>query len=589
MPLFKKESLDLLKQKIDLIEVLSPYVNFTRSGAAYKALCPFHEEKTPSFIIQSGDTHYHCYGCGAHGDAISFLMINQKMGFVEAVRLLAEKFNIELESDNLEREEGLISKSLLKDALDTASRFYNFYLLHAEDGKGALKYLYERGFGLDFINRFQIGLAPWREQLFQKVMKEKSIDRPVLESCGLVKSNGARISDFFSDRIMIPILDVMGRTIGFSARKYKDSSFGPKYINTPETVLFKKSKLLFGLNYSRKRIAKERKVIIVEGQFDALRLIENGFDYTVAAQGTAFGPEQVKELLALGVNRVLLCLDGDLAGEEASLKIGNFFQREAVEVLVVRLGEDLDPDELLIKKGPVYFEGLLKQAKGFLNFLVDKYSKTVDASTPSGKNELVGTIAAIVKDWQQPLLIHESLKELSKLTATPEISFVEESLASAQKLKDNFENINYDHALESDLLRWFLFGSGKEEYFLAIAKKNLMPAFFRCPLCQKLYDRILKSFDDGKKLDLFDLAENIGEEEALFLKEILGKKINFEKAEELFISTIQKILDRRWLEEREAIKNQIHSGMLSQEEAFVLAKKFDDIKKKRPQVIGVCS
>src|SRR5581483_4197855 len=321
--MFTKESLEQLRQRIDLADVLSTHLSLQRSGSSYKALCPFHEEKTPSFIIQKGGSHYHCFGCGAHGDAIAFLMTHVKMGFSEAVESLAERFQVTLEKNEEPLGEKGPSKAHLKQALDLASQLYHYLLLHSADGQVALRYLYERGIDLDFIQKFQVGFAPRQGDILMRYLRAHSIDERIQEIAGLISiSQSGRVRDFFCERIIFPIRDALGAVIGFSARKFKEETFGGKYINTPETPLFKKSRVLFGLSYCRSRIAKETKAIIVEGQVDCLRLIHAGFNYTVAGQGTAFGEEHVRELLHLGVKKIYLALDGDSAGQEAAVKIG---------------------------------------------------------------------------------------------------------------------------------------------------------------------------------------------------------------------------------------------------------------------------
>ena len=219
---------------------------------------------------------------------------------------------------------------------------------------------------------------------------------------------------------MIPIRDAVGAVIGFSGRKYKADTFGGKYVNTPETILFKKSKVLFGLSYCRKTIAKERKALIVEGQIDALRLIDLGFDWTVAGQGTAFGEDHVKELVHLGVRSVYLAFDGDTAGQEAAFKVGHLFSKEGVEVNVLSLPEKCDPDLMLMEKGPDEWKKIVETSGDYLSFMVRYFSKSINANTPAGKNELVLTIAKKIREWDHPLMIHESLRKLAKIANTPE-------------------------------------------------------------------------------------------------------------------------------------------------------------------------
>ncbi len=214
MPIFSKESLETLRQKIDLVDVLSSHIDLKRAGASYKALCPFHDEKSPSFMVQKGDTHYHCFGCGAHGDAISFLMTYQKMNFNDAVESLAQRFSVPLEI--VEGEAKGPNKAVLKEALDLASRFFHFYLLHTDEGHEALRYLYSRGLDLPFIQHFQIGLSPKAPGALRKVLHSKFVRDETLQEVGLIvpgKEGGWR--DFFHERITFPICDASGAVIGF--------------------------------------------------------------------------------------------------------------------------------------------------------------------------------------------------------------------------------------------------------------------------------------------------------------------------------------------------------------------------------------
>ncbi len=587
MGTFSRTSLELLRSRIDLIEVLSPYLKLQRSGAAYKGICPFHDEKTPSLIIQKGDSHYHCFGCGAHGDAIQFLMTHLRMSFVEAVENLADRFHVQLEEEQDSNQPKGPPKAALKDALERACQFYQFYLLHSLEGHAALDYLYSRGITLDFIHTFQLGLAPKIPQLFLKVMWEQKISNAILEEAGLFTKG----REFFSDRITIPIRDAGGAVIGFSARKYKSDTFGGKYINTSETTLFKKSKVLFGLSFSRKTIAKDRRALIVEGQIDALRLIYSGFNWAVAGQGTAFGEDQAKELIQLGVRQVYLALDGDIAGQEASVKIGNIFQKEGIEVLVVQLPEKCDPDLMLQEKGPEEWQKRLEEAVDYLTFLVAHMSKTINTQSPAGKNELVQSIAKRIREWDHPLMVHESLRKLARLTQTPEsIIGAPEQNAPQIYIKRSasvtFTEVDPDRILEADLLRWlFLMGESCPN-LITLAKLNLNSEHFRLSASRSLFEKYLKAVEENKPRDLLTLAIDLEQaEQQLFMAEILQKRVNREKAESCFIETVQRMLERHWMHSREEIKLKIYSGTCSEQEVLELARKFDQIKKLRPQVV----
>ena len=590
MPLYTKESLDLLRQRIDLPDVISAHIDLKKTGANFKALCPFHEEKTPSFIINRGDHHYHCFGCGAHGDAIAFLMNHLKMGFTEAVESLAERFGVVLERDDKVENTGP-SKTLLKEALQLASRFYHFMLLHSEEGLPALHYLYKRGIDLEFIQRFEIGFAPRHRSALYKILKGKELSDQVLQTAGLlsIAEDGTK-RDFFSDRILFPIRDGMGSVIGFSGRKFKEETFGGKYINTSETPLFKKSHVLFGLSYSRKTITKEKKALVVEGQIDCLRLIQEGFDYTVAGQGTAFGEGHVRELLNLGVQTVYLALDGDTAGEEAAVKIGDLFQKKGIEVWVVSLPPKQDPDTLLRERGAAWFSERLQKPIDYLTFLVEKLSKSNNLDSPSGKNALTENIAEKIRAWEHPVMVHESLRKLAQLVQVPEdlvgVGAVQQTVVRKEGKLQGKEGVDPDKILETDLLRiLFLAGEATDRLF-SIAKTNLLPSHLRVGICQRLYTIFLASYQNGDATDLLSCAAGLEQAaEGDIVLDIMSRKFQLEKAEEALTQTIKRILQRNWMEEREAIKLKIHSGKLEEDEALELAKQFDALKRQVPEVI----
>ncbi len=582
MALYTQESLDNLRSKVNLVEVIHSHVPLKRSGATHKALCPFHEEKTPSFQVQAGDDHYHCFGCSAHGDAIAFLMNHLKMSFVEAVESLAERFGVMLDKAEGDNQKRGPEKTLLKESLELACRFYLTLLLHTEEGHRALQYLYRRGIDLDFIRFFRLGYAPEMRNALTTLAKGEGHREDVLISSGLMTERGR---DFFSERITFPITDPFGAVIGFSARKLKEETFGGKYINTPETPLFKKSHILFGLSYCRQRIAKERKAIIVEGQIDALRLIHAGLNITVAAQGTAFGEGHVKLLADLGVNQIYLAMDGDSAGKSAAATIGNLFQKKGIGVSVVTLPENSDPDSFVRSQGLDAFESLLTSARDYLTFLVDYTSTDIDLSDPSQKNEHLRKLTDQIRTWEEPVMIHESLRKISQLTAVPE-SVVGVGATPQPHFIRRFglagkQQVDPDRVLETDLLRWLILQ--KDPRLIEIARLNIAPDLFRNPLCQRIYSRFMQT--DGPR-DLIALGSILeSEEEQQLLTEVVQKKVNPQKAEEGLVEVIHRLLIRKWMEEREGIKTKIQSGTCTDEEVLQLAKAFDEIKKSQPTVV----
>ncbi len=592
MGVYSKKSLELLREKINLVELISSYISLKSVGATYKGLCPFHEEKTPSFVIQKSQSYYHCFGCGAHGDAIAFLMSYMKMSFVEAIEMLAERFSVHLEQVDWETKGKEIQKTSLRQCLEMAAVLFHFYLLYTDEGHEGLKYLYNRGIDLDFIHLFKIGFSPQRGDILQKVMKRNHFKEESLREVGLLKRDRfGRERPFFSGRIMFPIQDAFGHIIGFSARKIREETFGAKYINTGETPLFKKSKTLYGLSFSRRCIAKEKKVLIVEGQIDALRLIQEGFDMTVASQGTAFGQEHVKLLLEIGVMVVYLAFDGDLAGKEASLKVGQLFQKEGCEVFIIDLPNGGDPDTLLRQEGPKAFLKRMDRSKDYLTFLISHLSEKIDLHSPSQKNQLIKTLEEQIQSWNYPLMVHEGLRKVAKMMDVPEElmglkkEIIEPHVWIKRQLSISEVGVDPNRVLETDLLRWLFLECSSHKRILEIIKQNISPKDFRIDLCRRLFSLYFECLERKEKTDLLQLANHLeSAEEQLLFSEIVQKKINTEKAEEGLIETITKLLQRQWMEKREKIRIQIQSGKFSEEKISELVKSFDEIKTKPPSI-----
>lgn len=592
MGLFSKRCLEELRDKVDLSEVISSYIDMKRAGASYKGLCPFHNEKSPSFIVQKGDTHYHCFGCGAHGDAMSFLMNYLKLTFVEAVEMLAGKFGVALEyEEGSQKNEGPDLKPL-KHALNLTKELFHFHLLHTDEGHHALDYLYKRGLDLSFIEMFQIGLAPKNEALTMAFYRDKKIPKDVLMTSGLVKeSKMGKLYPFFSSRVMFPIEDISGNTIGFSGRSIDPEARGGKYINTPETPLFKKSKLLYGLNYSRKRIAKDQKAIIVEGQIDALRLIQEGLNLTVAGQGTAFGSGHVDGLKKLGVKHVYIAFDGDTAGRAASVKVGQLFQKVGVEVSVARFKDNEDPDTVLSERGLDDLMDILKNATPYIQFLVEELSGEEKAQTPAGKNRLATKACEMIRSWDHPLMIHEALKELATLLDVPE-EFVNPDYKSKPKPlppkppQKPTGKLNGNRVLECDLIRWlFVMVEEDRDNVIKLIDENVKDKIFRDEACKKLFLHMFEAVKQGKTFDIFDLSQMVEKEDQILIDQIVKKRVNIERTRAGVTLAIEKILEREWMIEREEIKSKIQKGDGSEEEILDLAKKFDEIKKNKPKVV----
>lgn len=560
MTFISKQSVEALKDKIDLVDVISSFIKLTRSGSHYKAHCPFHHEKSPSFSIGAGDRAYHCFGCGAHGDAISFLMEYSKLSFKEALSYLAQKYQVTLEEDKGD-EGSRVSKNRIKEALSLAEEFYHFCLLYTQQGEKALSYAFERSLNRALIEQFKLGYSP-KNGALSKFLQAQGIDFETMADAGLLHFE--KKTDFFFDRFMIPIHDSMGACIGFSARKLDPDSFGGKYINTPETAVFKKSHVLFGLKCSRAKIIKDKKALVCEGQIDAMRLIYEGYDYTVASQGTAFGQAHVEMLKKLGVTQVYLAFDGDHAGVQAAIKVGELFMKEQMSVHVLSLPMGQDPDSFLLEKGKKAFDELLSSSQSFLEFLYESLKINYDLSEPSEKNRLITELKNRIFEFKDPVLIHESLKRLAQLADIPERVLGLSSYRPSNRQAPIDFVIDKDQIADQDVLRFFY-----------LAKLQNLP-------CVKLFTLNVLEFASQKAQALFEAILNAPTLETIpFMSsldpllhedfEALFKtKVNRLKLEEGAKGVVYKLLERSWLKQRQALGERIQNTPDEQQQKQLL-------------------
>jgi DNA primase len=342
----------------DMIEVVGARTQLRRVGARYTGLCPFHEERTPSFSVNPQDKLYYCFGCGKGGDVISFVRETEQLDFAQAVEWLAERYRVtlEYEESSPRQEAARARRERLLSLLEQATSFYERYLWEAGTAEAARAYLRGRGLGEDVCREYRLGLAPGGATLGRKA-REKGFTPQELAAAGLVNRRG---NDYFSSRLVFPLADARGRVLGFQARKLReDDPLKAKYVNSPEGELFRKGNLLYGLDRARSAITKQDRGIVVEGNPDVLALRQAGLDAVVASMGTALTERQLRELSRL-TRRIFLCFDADAAGEEATLRGMELAVRQGFDVRVVALPEGTDPAD-----DPTNFEERLGKAEPY--------------------------------------------------------------------------------------------------------------------------------------------------------------------------------------------------------------------------------
>ena len=418
-----------VKSKLSVVDVVGETVTLKKAGTTYKGLCPFHGEKTPSFVVTPGRESWHCFGCGKGGDIFSFVMERDSLSFPEALRTLAGKAGVEID-ERTKRED--IRRKRLRGVLDTAIAFYHAVLTGSKTGKPALDYLRGRGFTDATIETYQLGWAPAGWDVMARQLQAKRDIRPEeLVEVGLASPSqrGRGVIDKFRARVIFPIRDQNGNAVGLGGRLLEGE--GPKYLNSPATPLFDKSRTLYLIDKAKGPIRRAgNQAVIVEGYTDALMAHQAGFENVVASLGTALTPNQIG-LLTRYANRIALAYDVDPAGEKAGTLgvtalaglIGQLQGDDSgvklEDVRVVRLPDGKDPDEVL-RESPADWEASIAKAKPLVEFLIGHHAARHDIKTPTGRMGFIDAVMPAIRDIADPLRRDEALQEVRRVSGVEE-------------------------------------------------------------------------------------------------------------------------------------------------------------------------
>ncbi len=504
-----------IREKIDIVALISEYLTLKKAGRNFKAVCPFHNEKTPSFVISPERQIWHCFGCGKGGDCFTFLMEYENLEFPEALRILAKKAGIELKDFSFNKgTQG--KKEKIFNLNDKANKFYSYLLTNHSIGKKALNYLLEkRKISKNLISSFEIGFSPSLGSSLSDFLIKKGLKKEDLKEAGLSFEIRGKTVDFFKGRLMFPLKDHRGNIVGFSARLLEEKSDGPKYINTKETEAYHKGELFFGLDRAKEEIKKQNQAIIVEGEFDVISLVKEGIKNVVAIKGTALTENQVM-LLSRFCSKVTLCLDQDEAGFEAMKRSLIFLERRGLTTTVIVLNDAKDPDEA-IKKDPISFKKALKNDIGIYDYLIEKIVLRNDKQKIEGKknitDELLPLISQIsneiVKEHYLKLLsktIDVSIESLQKQLDKIQTGIKEEEVKVFRKSKKNRREI-----LEEYLLAIIIQHENAKELYLK-AKEVLKAYEFEVLAVKKIIDQLGIYFKNLNEFDQKKFANGLPKE-----------------------------------------------------------------------------
>ncbi len=372
---------DELRQRLSLVDVISRRVPLTKKGQNYWGCCPFHNEKTPSFAVNEDKGFYHCFGCGEHGDIISFVMKSENLEFKEAIKELADMAGLKMPEFKQKSAEQIAAEENYVKITERATQIYQD-LLYKDAGKHALEYIKNRGFNDEMIKKYRIGYAP-KNNIISSTFN--NINRDKLTATGLVRIGDYGPYDFFRDKLMFPIFNAHGQIVAFSGRSLDGSE--PKYINTSDTELFHKRQTIFGFNFARESIHRNNRSIVVEGQIDAIQMQVHGFGETVAPLGTSLTEDHIA-ILCKSNRNITFCFDGDNAGQKAAVRACTLvlpFLRDNSDVKFAFVSGGKDPDEILKKYGADAMKKIIDNATPLIDFLWEFANKNFLINTPGGR------------------------------------------------------------------------------------------------------------------------------------------------------------------------------------------------------------
>lgn len=538
-----EQFIDDLVARSDIADVVSSYVHLTRKGSNLWGLCPFHNEKTPSFSVSPDKQIYHCFGCGKGGGVISFVMEMENLPFVDAVKLLAKRAGLEVPESG-ENEAYRKKRARLLELSKDAARFYHDYLT-GPGGQRVRDYIAQRQISPRTATRFGLGAAPDQWDALTKAMTAKGYTKMDLIDAGLaVAGKNGGIYDKFRARLMLPVIDVRGEVVGFTSRILPGEE-GAKYLNTPETTLFKKGRLIYALNFAKN--TKRPNLVLVEGNIDVITLHQAGFDNVVATMGTALTEEHAR-ILARYTKELVLCYDNDAAGKQSTDRVLNILKHADLSVRVLQLpnaydaeGKPVkqDPDDFIKKFGPAAFEKCLNGSAGQNDYRLDSLQARHDLSDEEGRlaylKEAVATVAALESPIEREIygnkaaaaagisaaaMAQEVARYRKDKTWQARRTQAKKDLSPATQLQPKVRQLRYDNIrsarAEEGVIRLLFL-----EPALLEQTGGLLPEQFSSPLLGRIYALLRQRHSQGLSLQPGTLAGDLTAEEMGHLTGIL--------------------------------------------------------------------
>ena len=565
-----EEVINEIKYRNDIESVINPYVNLKRRGKNLVGLCPFHNEKTPSFTVYPENGSFYCFGCGAGGDVFTFTKLIENLDYIEAVKLLAERSGVELPQDGYDDSMQRLRNTIYEINRETA-RFYHSYLMSPE-GRWGLEYFTGRGLSLSTIKHFGLGAAPdsWDALINHLKSKGYSI-ADMLQANVIAKSQRGTYYDRFRKRAMFPIINIRGRVIGFSGRAMPgEDKAGGKYVNTSDTPVYKKSENLFAMNFAKN--CCEERIILVEGNMDVIALHQAGFENTVAALGTSFTGEQAK-LLTKYTKEIVLTLDADAAGQKAVRRAGEILKNTGLNVRVVVLPDAKDPDEFIKKHGAARFAALLEGAQSEIEYRLLTAVQGVDTETDDGRLQYLkraAEILAAVPDSMTRDLYIGRLSDkygVSRTALGDRVDSLRKSEAKKREKKEISELISprYTSTDINPERRQYPAVAAAEESVIAVlfrhpdlfdaARQELAPDKMLTLLNRRIYTVLCELLGSGRDPDISYFGEGFSSAEMGYIVSLVNSEKGGKNALTVLKDSIKVILDENMRVSSGDVKN----------------------------------
>lgn len=549
-PLFSDAVITEVLDRSNIIDVIGSYMPLKRAGRNHKACCPFHPEKTPSFVVSADKQIYHCFGCGAGGNALSFIMQYEKVNFREALEMLAQRSGIPLpvpDKTDFEKNRENLSKNLYS-LYAKATDFYHTNLLTSPEAQSGRAYLKKRGISKETAYRFKLGFAAPGWETLLTHFKSQGTTLTEIEKSGLcVAREEGGYYDRFRNRIIFPITDIKDRVVGFGARVLDNTL--PKYINSPETAIYTKGKNLFGLNLTKDAIRTQDQVIVVEGYLDMIVPFEAGIKNIVASLGTALTTDQIK-LIKRFTNNIIMLYDADLAGELATLRALELLIKEDMNVRIAQLPEGEDPDSCVRKHGNDAFLKMSTDAKPIFDYKFDLLVARIKTDTAAGKDRIVREILPTIKKFNSQTMRSECIRRVAQKLDLNEKALWDDLSCVQDDAYENEETtsaaIDHYRLTEIPITERMLVKLMLEELHLVDKLRGIIsPSDFMEEKLRKIVTFIFDFFTQGKTFKPSILMNHLGDDEAIaILSELSTLEIHDCPNKEKLIADCVKRLKR---------------------------------------------